>query len=103
MSDDEAQPGGASSDGQRRLSLTWHRVRLLTAAVLAFGPCAYLYASSGHGLGPGATAELLAVCWPFELAAAFFAVLGIRRLKQAREAGVLARPVARRYLVGSWL
>jgi hypothetical protein len=102
MSDDGAKTEGASSV-QRRLSLTWHRVRLLTATLLAFGPCAYLYASSRHGLGPGATAELLVVCWPFEIAAAFVAVLGMRRQKQAREAGALARPVARRYLMGSWL
>ena len=103
MSDDAAQSGGASSDGQRRLSLTWHRVRLLTATVLVFGPCAYLYANSRQRLGPGATAELLAVCWPFEIAAAFVAVLCMWRLKQAREAGALARAAARRYLVGSWV
>src|SRR4051812_6905072 len=44
MSDDGAKTEGASSV-QRRLSLTWHRGRLLTATLLAFGPCAYLYAS----------------------------------------------------------
>jgi hypothetical protein len=70
--------GRASRSDQRDRPLVRHRVRLLTAMLFAFGPCAYLYANSRHSLGAGATFELLAVCWPFEVAALFVALGCVR-------------------------
>jgi hypothetical protein len=92
-----------SANERSTASPTWHRVWLLTAIVLAFGPWLYFYAKTRASLGRGATFELLAVCWPLEVAAAFVAGKCVRRLKRARERGELAGAVARRYLVGARL
>jgi hypothetical protein len=75
------------------------------AVVVVFAPLVYVFVAANRhgGIGPGQTFELLALCWPIEIAGAVVASGSVKRLKQGRERHASSRAALRGCLVGSRL